>query len=70
MYMLSILYTIILTFICMVILHHLYDYIQYNFTIPKVYDIASKEKTYQKIEEALQPKEEVVSYLKQFQATE
>ena len=54
----------------MVILHHLYDYVQYNFTIPKVYDITSKEKTYQKIEEALQPKEEVFSYLKQFQSTE
>jgi hypothetical protein len=36
---LNILYTGTLTFIIMLILHHLYNYLQYNLTIPKVNEI-------------------------------
>ena len=63
----------------MVLLHHLYDYIQHSFTTPKIYDNVTKEKSYEKINEVLQkpmelppepPKEdELTSYLKQFQPT-
>ena len=37
--MFDILYTIILTLFIMVLLHHLYNYLQSNLTVPKVNEI-------------------------------
>ena len=37
--MLDILYTIILTLFIMVLLHHFYNYLQTNLTVPKVNEI-------------------------------
>jgi hypothetical protein len=37
--MFDILYTVILTFLIMMILHHLYNYLQTNLTVPKVNEI-------------------------------
>jgi hypothetical protein len=37
--MMDILYTVILTFFIMVLLHHLYNYLQTNLTVPKVNEL-------------------------------
>jgi ferritin len=69
--MLTILYTGCLTLFCIIILHHIYNYIQSNLTIPKVYDVVKPtEKKYQEIQNILQPtkqpEDEITAYLKQF----
>jgi hypothetical protein len=65
--MFTILYTGILTFLVMLLLHHLFNYLKSNLTIPKVEDIYTsdvKEKT-EKIEQ-VEMKDELQDYLKQF----
>ena len=37
--MMDILYTVFLTFFIMVLLHHLYNYLQTNLTVPKVNEL-------------------------------
>jgi hypothetical protein len=39
--MIDILYTIILTLFIMVLLHHLYNYLQNNLTVPKVNEMVN-----------------------------
>jgi|LakMenEpi03Aug12_release.lakeMendotaPanAssembly.Ray.scaffolds.fasta_scaffold1203447_2 hypothetical protein len=39
--MIDILYTIILTLFIMVLLHHLYNYLQTNLTVPKVNEMVN-----------------------------
>ena len=39
--MFDILYTAFITVIVMLLLHHLYNYLQSNLTVPKVYEISS-----------------------------
>jgi hypothetical protein len=65
--MFTILYTGILTFLVMLLLHHLFNYLKSNLTIPKVEDIytsAVKEKTEKT--EKVDMKDELQDYLKQF----
>jgi hypothetical protein len=59
----DILYTGILTFFIMLLLHHIYNYLQYNLTIPKVNEIIT-----QPIREPTQEnkKDELKEYLNQF----
>ena len=70
--MLNILYTGIVTFIIMLLLHHLYNYLQSNLTIPKVneisYTIANdlKEINQSKETESKLQKDELKEYLNQF----
>ena len=69
--MLNILYTGIVTFIIMLLLHHLYNYLQSNLTIPKVNEISSTiAHDLKEISESKEPKElekdELKEYLNQF----
>ena len=71
--MLNILYTGIVTFIIMLLLHHLYNYLQSNLTIPKVNEISStiaqdlKEISESKEKEPKEhQKDELKEYLNQF----
>jgi hypothetical protein len=59
----DILYTGILTFFIMLLLHHIYNYLQSNLTIPKVNEIIT-----QPIREPIQEnkKDELKEYLNQF----
>ena len=74
--MFNILYTGVITFIIMLLLHHIYNYLQSNLTIPKVHEIVhtsvlqdlqevqKKEKEKEKI--VTQNKDELKEYLNQF----
>ena len=59
----DILFTGTLTFFIMILLHHIYNYLQSNLTIPKVNEIIT-----QPIEPVIQKKEkdELKEYLNQF----
>lgn len=61
----DILYTGILTFFIMLLLHHIYNYLQYNLTVPKVNEIITQPI---RIEPIIQEKEkdELKEYLNQF----
>jgi hypothetical protein len=63
----------------MVLLHHIYNYLQSNLTIPKVHEIVQtpilndlqevkkeKEKEKEKVKEITQDKDELKAYLNQF----
>ena len=64
--MFTILYTGILTFLVMLLLHHLFNYLKSNLTIPKVEDIYTSE-IKEKIEtKEKEMKDELQDYLKQF----
>ena len=68
--MFTILYTGILTFLVMLLLHHLFNYLKSNLTIPKVEDIYTSD-VKEKIEtietkENVEMKDELQDYLKQF----
>ena len=65
--MFDILYTAFLTLISMILLHHLYNYLKTNLTIPKVYDtIHINQVKYNEINKTLDP---LQNYLKQFKKT-
>lgn len=65
--MFDILYTAFLTLITLILLHHLYNYLKANLTIPKVYDVISINQTkYNEINKSLDPLQD---YLKQFKKT-
>jgi len=59
----DILYTGTLTFFIMVLLHHMYNYLQSNLTIPKVNEIITQPI---RIEPIVQEKDELKEYLNQF----
>ena len=61
----DILYTGILTFFIMILLHHIYNYLQSNLTIPKVNEIITQPI---RIEPVIQEteKDELKEYLNQF----
>ena len=60
----DILYTGILTFFIMLLLHHLYNYLQSNLTIPKVNEIITRPTWVEPIQEI--EKDELKEYLNQF----
>lgn len=73
--MFDILYTVILTFFIMVLLHHLYNYLQSNLTVPKVnevhptilqdlQEVSKQEKQQEKQQDTEQ--DELKEYLNQF----
>jgi hypothetical protein len=65
--MFDILYTAFLTLITLILLHHLYNYLKANLTIPKVYDVISiNQAKYNEINKSLDPLQD---YLKQFKKT-
>jgi len=67
--MFHILYTGIITFIIMLLLHHLYNYLQSNLTIPKVHEIVQTSvlQDLQDVKkEKCQDKDELKEYLNQF----
>jgi hypothetical protein len=65
--MFDILYTAFLTLITLILLHHLYNYLKANLTIPKVYDVISiNQSKYNEINKSLDPLQD---YLKQFKKT-
>jgi hypothetical protein len=66
--MFTIIYTAVLTLITLILLHHLYNYLKNNLTIPKVNDVLKTHtQQYNEIEKSLDPmKEELQDYLKQF----
>lgn len=52
--MFTIIYTAILTLTTLVLLHHLYDYLKYNLTIPKINDVVkTRALQYDEIEKSL-----------------
>ena len=64
-----IIYTGILTLLCMILLHHIYNYLRSNLTIPKINDLKRPESKYIEINKVLNPpqmKDELSTYLKQF----
>jgi hypothetical protein len=70
--MFDILYTGTITFIIMLLLHHLYNYLQTNLTIPKVNEIVQTsvlhdlQEVQKKEKEKSQDKDELKAYLNQF----
>lgn len=53
----NIIYTGILTLLCMIVLHHIYNYLQSNLTIPKINDLVKcPEIKYREIHQILQSK--------------
>jgi hypothetical protein len=65
--MFAILYTAFLTLITMILLHHLYNYLKSNLTIPKVYDaIHINQNKYNEINKSLEQNVPLQSFLKQF----
>jgi hypothetical protein len=57
----DILYTGVLTFFIMLLLHHIYNYLQSNLTVPKVNEIMKPVYI-----EPVQEKDELKEYLNQF----
>ena len=75
--MFDILYTVVLTFFIMVLLHHLYNYLQTNLTVPKVNELVhptilqdlqevNKQDKQDKQEDKDKEKDELKEYLNQF----
>jgi hypothetical protein len=73
--MLEILYTGFITFIIMLLLHHIYNYLQTNLTVPKVtehihptilQDLQEVQAKVEKKEETETQKDELKEYLNQF----
>ncbi len=69
----DILYTGALTFFIMVLLHHIYNYLQFNLTIPKVNEIITpvhnepiQEKEIEKPAEKEKENDEIKEYFNQF----
>ena len=63
----NILYTGIITFIILLLLHHLYNYLQTNLTIPKVNEISSTiAQDLKEIQSKPDVKDELKEYLNQF----
>ena len=63
----DILYTGTLTFFIMVLLHHIYNYLQSNLTIPKVNEIITQPIRIESvIQEKEKEKDELKEYLNQF----
>jgi hypothetical protein len=68
--MFTVLYTAVLTLIIMILLHHLYNYLKANLTIPKVYDaIHINQDKYNEINKSLDPQNDPTLYLKKFKKT-
>ena len=72
--MMDILYTVFLTFFIMVLLHHLYNYLQTNLTVPKVNELVhptilqdlQEVNKQDKQEDKDKEKDELKEYLNQF----
>ncbi len=69
--MFTILYTAVITTVTLMLLHHLYNYLKRNLTIPIVHDVlVQNTQKYKDIQQALsQPDPELEDYLKQFKKT-
>ena len=71
--MFDILYTVILTFLIMIILHHFYNYLQTNLTVPKVNELIHPTILHD-LQEVHNPKtdktDELKEYLNQFKKKE
>lgn len=65
--MFTILYTAVITTLTLMMLHHLYNYLKRNLTIPVVHDVLGQTtKKYNEIQQVLTPDVEVEDYLKHF----
>ena len=62
----DILYTGVLTFFIMLLLHHMYNYLQSNLTVPKVNEIITQPIWVEPIKENEKEKDELKEYLNQF----
>jgi hypothetical protein len=62
----DILYTAILTFFIMVLLHHIYNYLQFNLTIPKVNEVIPPIENEPVIQKKEKEKDELKEYMNQF----
>ena len=68
--MFTILYTAAITTIILLMLHHLYNYLKRNLTIPVVHDVLGQTtQKYNEIQKTLTPNAEVEDYLKHFKKT-
>jgi hypothetical protein len=63
-----ILYTGIITFVIMILLHHLYNYLQSNLTVPKVNELIThkEHKEHKEPKEIKEPNKDLKEYLNQF----
>jgi hypothetical protein len=62
----DILYTGTLTFFIMLLLHHIYNYLQSNLTIPKVNEIITRPIVLEQLQPPKKDKDELKEYLNQF----